>query len=113
MPKTATLNQGDSVKARAETDMSDDETAIAELRQRVDAIEKELGDKRATDAFLYLMISASSRALMGLLELLKASLSKQPAGEISAEVKSQSSKFDENSKEAEKLIWGDEDDTGS
>lgn len=84
-----------------------DEDEIAHLKVRIKALEDEVRDKRATDAYLFLMIRHASEALMGMLERLQSALvGKLKEGAPSAdEVKARVARFEENTAKAKDLIW--------
>lgn len=89
--------------------MAEYDEKIAALERRIDALEAELKDKRATDAHLYFMISASSEALLGVMKRSQALLTGAPDPLSAEDIKAQIAKFDRSSKEVEDLIWGAKD----
>lgn len=83
---------------------------IADLEQRIAALEAEVKDKRATDAFLYLMTTTSAETLMGIMDGLKAAITNQPTHDLAENVRVQSAKYADSSKQAADLIWGTDND---
>ncbi|WP_421998154.1 hypothetical protein [Roseovarius confluentis] len=83
------------------------EDEIAQLKVRVKALEDEVRDKRATDAYLFLMIKHAYEALTGMLERFQSALvGKQAEITPSAEeVKARFTRFEENTEKAKDYIW--------
>ena len=81
---------------------------IKELLSRIEGLEKELADKRATDAYLFLMIQNASSALLAMIEWITLTLKKEPTEPAQQKADDYGQKFEECSTEADRLIWGGE-----
>lgn len=81
---------------------------LEDLKRRVELLEAEIEDKRATDAYLFKMITGAAESLIGLFNIQRLVGTGEATDEAMKEIKNHSREYSSNGEMAQNLIWKDE-----